>query len=178
MEGMWSLCLPVYREAFAAIAAGAIGEVREIAGSFAVPEPYDPASRFWDPAQGGGALLDRGVYLVGAGAGAAATAAGRVPPTSAGRPSGVDAGAELRARRRGRAARRLLLRPRQPRRQPADDPGQRRALPLPRAGPLPARLVVPPPRPGQPGPRPPPAGSPGSRRRSSASRCCAGSTAA
>ena len=64
MEGMWSLCLPVYREAFAEIAAGAIGEVREVAGSFGVPEPYDPASRFWDGAQGGGALLDRGVYLV------------------------------------------------------------------------------------------------------------------
>jgi predicted dehydrogenase len=64
MEGLWSLCLPVYREAFAKIAAGAIGEVREVAGGFAVPEPYDPASRFWDPAQGGGALLDRGVYLV------------------------------------------------------------------------------------------------------------------
>jgi predicted dehydrogenase len=64
MEGMWSLCLPVYREAFARIADGAIGEVREIAASFGVPEPYDPASRFWDPAQGGGALLDRGVYLV------------------------------------------------------------------------------------------------------------------
>lgn len=64
MEGMWSLCLPVYREAFAAIARGAIGDVREVAGSFAVPEPYDPASRFWDQGQGGGALLDRGVYLV------------------------------------------------------------------------------------------------------------------
>jgi predicted dehydrogenase len=61
---MWSLCLPVYREAFARIRGGAIGAVREVAGSFAVPEPYDPASRFWDPAQGGGALLDRGVYLV------------------------------------------------------------------------------------------------------------------
>jgi predicted dehydrogenase len=64
MEGLWSLCLPVYREAFAEIAAGAIGEVREVAGSFGTPEPYDPASRFWDRAQGGGALLDRGVYLV------------------------------------------------------------------------------------------------------------------
>jgi predicted dehydrogenase len=64
MEGMWSLCLPVYRDAFARIAAGEIGAVREIAASFGVPEPYDPASRFWDPAQGGGALLDRGVYLV------------------------------------------------------------------------------------------------------------------
>jgi predicted dehydrogenase len=64
MEGLWSLCLPVYRDAFAAIAAGAIGEVREVTGSFAVPEPYDPAGRFWDAGQGGGALLDRGVYLV------------------------------------------------------------------------------------------------------------------
>ena len=64
MEGMWSLCLPVYRDAFARIAAGEIGEVREIAGSFGTPEPYDPSSRFWDPAQDGGALLDRGVYLV------------------------------------------------------------------------------------------------------------------
>jgi predicted dehydrogenase len=64
MEGLWSLCLPVYREAFARIGEGAIGEVREVTGSFAVPEPFDPAGRFWDPAQGGGALLDRGVYLV------------------------------------------------------------------------------------------------------------------
>lgn len=64
MEGMWSLTLPVYRDAFARIAAGEIGEVREIAASFGVPEPVDPAGRFWDPAQGGGALLDRGVYLV------------------------------------------------------------------------------------------------------------------
>lgn len=64
MEGMWSLTLPVYRDAFARIAAGEIGEVREIAASFGTPEPFDPASRFWDAAQGGGALLDRGVYLV------------------------------------------------------------------------------------------------------------------
>jgi predicted dehydrogenase len=63
MEGLWSLCQPVYREAFARIAAGEIGAVRAIAGNFAAPLAYDPANRFWDPAQGGGALLDRGVYL-------------------------------------------------------------------------------------------------------------------
>lgn len=64
MEGIWSLCLPVYREAFARIRAGAIGEVREIVASFAVPEEPYPGSRLFDPAQGGGALLDRGVYLI------------------------------------------------------------------------------------------------------------------
>ena len=92
MEGMWSLTLPVYRDAFARIAAGEIGEVREIAGSFAVPEPYDPASRFWDPAQGGGALLDRGIYLA-----ALALALMEAPTVVAAdlrlAPSGVDAGA-------------------------------------------------------------------------------------
>lgn len=64
MEGLWSLCQPSYREAFGRIASGGIGETREIMGSFAVPLATDPGSRFRDPAQGGGALLDRGVYLV------------------------------------------------------------------------------------------------------------------
>ena len=64
MEGLWSLCLPVYREAFIRIANGEIGQVRELAGTFSTPIAFDPASRFWDAAQYGGALLDRGVYLV------------------------------------------------------------------------------------------------------------------
>lgn len=64
MEGMWSLCQPSYRNAFERIAAGAIGDIRALTGNISVPMPYDPLSRFWDPAQGGGALLDRGVYLV------------------------------------------------------------------------------------------------------------------
>jgi len=64
MEGLWSLCQPTYREGLARIGAGAIGAVRELMGSIAVPHAFDPADRFWDPAQGGGALLDRGIYLV------------------------------------------------------------------------------------------------------------------
>ncbi len=64
MEGLWSLCLPAYREAFDRIARGEIGAFRGMSGSFCVPVAHDPASRFWDPAQGGGALLDRGIYLV------------------------------------------------------------------------------------------------------------------
>jgi predicted dehydrogenase len=64
MEGLWSLCQPVYREAFERIGAGEIGEVRELAGSFAIPTVFEPMNRLWDPDQCGGALLDRGVYLV------------------------------------------------------------------------------------------------------------------
>ncbi|MGA2018828.1 MAG: Gfo/Idh/MocA family oxidoreductase [Opitutaceae bacterium] len=64
MEGLWSLCQPVYREAFERIGSGEIGEIRELAGSFAIPNAFDPTNRLWDPGQCGGALLDRGVYLV------------------------------------------------------------------------------------------------------------------
>ncbi len=64
MEGLWSLCLPVYREGFDRIRRGEIGEVRDIAGTFAVRVPYDEADRIWDRRRHGGALLDRGVYLV------------------------------------------------------------------------------------------------------------------
>jgi predicted dehydrogenase len=64
MEGLWSLCQPVYREAFERIGAGEIGEVRELAGTFAVPTVFEPTNRLWDPSQNGGALLDRGVYMV------------------------------------------------------------------------------------------------------------------
>lgn len=64
MEAMWSLCLPVYREAFDRIGQGAIGQVVRVEGSFAVAERADPASRLFDPAQGGGAALDRGIYPV------------------------------------------------------------------------------------------------------------------
>ena len=109
-----------------AIAAGEIGEVREIAGSFAVPEPYDPASRFWDPAQGGGALLDRGVYLVALALALLEAPSRSSPPT--------PPGAERRRRRRrlrrsptppgGAASSRC--RARQPRGQPA---GRSRAAP-------------------------------------------------
>lgn len=64
MEGLWSLCLPVYREAFDRIRRGEIGEVRGISGSFAIQVPYNPDDRLWDRRRYGGALLDRGVYLV------------------------------------------------------------------------------------------------------------------
>ena len=42
----------------------AIGEVRQVQADLGVDRPYDPADRLFDPAQGGGAMLDLGVYVV------------------------------------------------------------------------------------------------------------------
>lgn len=64
MEGMWSLCTPVYTQAFQRVANGDIGKVRQIEGSFSVPQTPETMPRLFDSATGGGALLDRGVYLI------------------------------------------------------------------------------------------------------------------
>ncbi|UGQ11167.1 Gfo/Idh/MocA family oxidoreductase [Yinghuangia sp. ASG 101] len=64
MEAMWMRFNPVIRRVQDIVGAGQIGEVRTINASFGFPQPYDPASRLWDPQQGGGALLDLGVYPV------------------------------------------------------------------------------------------------------------------
>lgn len=63
MEGLWSLCQPTYREAFATLASGALGRVREVHASFATPQVPETMPRLYDP-RGGGALLDRGVYPI------------------------------------------------------------------------------------------------------------------
>jgi predicted dehydrogenase len=64
MEAMWSRFVPALAAARAAIAGGTLGPLRLLQGSFAYANAFDAASRLFDPAQGGGALLDRGVYLV------------------------------------------------------------------------------------------------------------------
>ena len=46
------------------IADGAIGEVRQVQADLGVSQPFDPTDRLFDPAQGGGAMLDLGVYVV------------------------------------------------------------------------------------------------------------------
>lgn len=63
MEGLWSLCLPAYRAAFEALTQGKIGEVRAVRGSFCVPHSANAMPRLHG-GPGGGALLDRGVYLL------------------------------------------------------------------------------------------------------------------
>ena len=62
MEAMWSRFLPVFRQSREWVAAGEIGEVRQVQASFGVPVTPEQRSRVFDPALAGGALLDLGIY--------------------------------------------------------------------------------------------------------------------
>jgi predicted dehydrogenase len=62
MEALWTRFLPVYAHVERWLREGAIGTVQSVQSSFCFPGRYDPASRTFDPAQAGGALLDLGVY--------------------------------------------------------------------------------------------------------------------
>ncbi|WP_268986221.1 Gfo/Idh/MocA family protein [Streptomyces sp. CC210A] len=64
MEAMWTYCSPVVRRLVEVVADGAIGEVRTVHADFGLVGPDDPGHRLRDPAAGGGALLDLGVYPV------------------------------------------------------------------------------------------------------------------
>jgi predicted dehydrogenase len=64
MEAMWTRFQPAVIAARALIDDGAIGEVRQLQADLGVDRPYDESDRLFDPAQGGGALLDLGVYVV------------------------------------------------------------------------------------------------------------------
>ncbi|MER7790913.1 Gfo/Idh/MocA family oxidoreductase [Streptomyces sp. NPDC097640] len=64
MEAMWTYCDPVVRRMVELVRDGAIGEVRAVQADFGLAGPFDPGHRLRDPAQGGGALLDLGVYPV------------------------------------------------------------------------------------------------------------------
>lgn len=62
MEAMWTRFLPAHVRLRELVDAGAIGEVRSVQGDLTAYRPYDPEDRLFDPAQGGGAVLDLGVY--------------------------------------------------------------------------------------------------------------------
>lgn len=64
MEGLWMRFNPLVRRLHALAHSGELGELRSLRAGFGNPAPYDPAGRLWDPALGGGALLDLGVYTV------------------------------------------------------------------------------------------------------------------
>ncbi|TLM88045.1 Gfo/Idh/MocA family oxidoreductase [Pseudarthrobacter sp. NamE5] len=62
MEGVWTRFLPATRRALELIGNGEIGLVRWVQADLGFPAAYDPTDRLWDPAAGGGALLDLAVY--------------------------------------------------------------------------------------------------------------------
>ncbi|MFF3345553.1 Gfo/Idh/MocA family protein [Streptomyces sp. NPDC002779] len=64
MEAMWMYCNPLVRKVKALVDDGAVGEVRSVQADFGLAGPFPPSHRLRDPLQGGGALLDLGVYPV------------------------------------------------------------------------------------------------------------------
>ena len=64
MEAMWTRCLPHVAAVNELIAAGEIGDIVAVQADHGQYFQYDPATRWFNPALGGGALLDLGVYPV------------------------------------------------------------------------------------------------------------------
>jgi predicted dehydrogenase len=64
MEAMWIRFLPGIQHAKALIRSGAIGQVKSVRGELSYSNAFDPGSRLFSKALGGGASLDLGVYLL------------------------------------------------------------------------------------------------------------------
>ena len=64
MEAMWSRFVPGMARLRELVQGGAIGEVQMLSAQMGYPFEFRPGGRLWDPRQGGGVLLDLGVYLV------------------------------------------------------------------------------------------------------------------
>ncbi|MEX2214606.1 MAG: Gfo/Idh/MocA family oxidoreductase [Phycisphaeraceae bacterium] len=64
MEAMWSRFLPSTRAMLEVISSGQIGEARLLQADFGFHAEFNPAGRLFNPALGGGALLDVGVYPI------------------------------------------------------------------------------------------------------------------
>lgn len=62
MEAMWSRFLPQMTVVHQLLTDGALGDVRSVTADFGARFEFDPTNRLFDPALGGGALLDLGVY--------------------------------------------------------------------------------------------------------------------
>jgi predicted dehydrogenase len=62
MEALWSRFLPSYRALVDVLAEGRIGEPLHVEADFGFRVPTMPEHRLFDPALGGGALLDLGIY--------------------------------------------------------------------------------------------------------------------
>lgn len=64
MEAMWTRFMPTIKKALEIIESGQIGQVLSIKADFGFRGKFDPESRLYNPALGGGSLLDIGIYPV------------------------------------------------------------------------------------------------------------------
>jgi len=64
MEAMWTRFIPATLKVRELVAAGAVGDVRLVKADLCFRAGWNPQSRLLNPALGGGALLDVGVYTV------------------------------------------------------------------------------------------------------------------
>lgn len=64
MEAMWTRFLPALGAVRSIIAAGTLGPLRLVTGGGGFVPHFDPQAPLFNPALGGGVLLDAGVYLV------------------------------------------------------------------------------------------------------------------
>jgi predicted dehydrogenase len=64
MEAMWMRTNPLIRHAEQLVAEGAIGELLGVRAELGLGLPFDPGHRLYDLSNGGGALLDLGIYPV------------------------------------------------------------------------------------------------------------------
>lgn len=64
MEAMWTRYLPAIRQVQSWLADGLIGDVRLVKAEFGFDAGWNPEGRLLNPALGGGALLDAGIYPV------------------------------------------------------------------------------------------------------------------
>ncbi|MBI4658725.1 MAG: Gfo/Idh/MocA family oxidoreductase [Verrucomicrobia bacterium] len=64
MEALWTRFFPLMAKLREMLRQGAIGEVRMLTADFGFRAPLDPNSRLFNPADGGGALLDVGIYPI------------------------------------------------------------------------------------------------------------------
>ncbi len=62
MEALWTRFIPSMDLALTLIAEGEIGEVHTVKSDFGFKMPFDPHSRLYNKALGGGSLLDIGIY--------------------------------------------------------------------------------------------------------------------
>lgn len=62
MEAMWTACHPVVRELLALLGTPTFGTPRQVHADLGFPVRRDPSDRLLDPALGGGALVDMGIY--------------------------------------------------------------------------------------------------------------------